>query len=478
MATSLLVALALLVSTAYFQHPFIQAYQGAGFNSESLTADISGMDSVDSLSWNGSYWLIGGGASSAKKLIKYDGGSTYTDLTADISGMDSVDSLAWNDFYWLIGGGASSAKKLIKYDGGSTYIDLTANISGMDSVDSLTWNGAYWLIGGGGSETLYKLTETEMPGINFSGYEWFARTESGVSGPGPNFWDRSGVWLDFDGNLCLKIHKGADGNWYCSSVNTSVDTLQRFGFGRYQWQITGSPEAEDPEVVFGMFNYPPADFGEDRDGTNEIDIELAKWGFNFFPFGHYTVYPPEHIPPYVNESYSFNINSGHADATHRFVWDRKFITFQSLYGHTDDDSNEIVKKVLPSQDSHRNSTYVPQKPLPVFTNLWLHKGNAPASNSDIVVKVKSFKFYPGPLITSMSHASAAVDDVVTISGDHFGSAGKATFNGKEAKDYSKRTDQEIKVKVPSGATSGNVEVSTENGTSNSKNLTIVPRPQV
>src|ERR1051325_2683275 len=64
-------------------------------------------------------------------------------------------------------------------------------------------------------------TETPTPAmdhgiIQFSGSEWEIR-DSGLSGPGPNLWDRKNVWLDENGDLHLKITHAPDG-WHCAEV--------------------------------------------------------------------------------------------------------------------------------------------------------------------------------------------------------------------------------------------------------------------
>ena len=67
-----------------------------------------------------------------------------------------------------------------------------------------------------------------------------------------------------------------------------VLTKDRSGFGRYQFWVVGRVDRLDPNVVFGLFNYPTPDIGPD--GTNEIDIEFAKWGKPEAPMGNYTVW--------------------------------------------------------------------------------------------------------------------------------------------------------------------------------------------
>jgi hypothetical protein len=104
-------------------------------------------------SWNGRYWLVGGGYLDDGILFTFDGSRTV-DLTAQIAGavpsFASVQALAWNGEYWLIGG----IGFLAKYDG-HTFVDLTHqltdSLSGRDfqAVNAVAWNGKSWLMGGG-----------------------------------------------------------------------------------------------------------------------------------------------------------------------------------------------------------------------------------------------------------------------------------------------------------------------------------------
>jgi hypothetical protein len=104
--------------------------------------------------------------------------------------------------------------------------------------------------------------------IRFAGYEWIVK--SGINrGPGPNNWNENNVWVDQGGYLHLKLTKQGN-RWY----GAEVLSRDRLGFGRYQFWIVGRVDRLDPNVVFGLFNYPTPDVGPD--GTNEIDIEFAS----------------------------------------------------------------------------------------------------------------------------------------------------------------------------------------------------------
>ena len=152
-------------------------------------------------------------------------------------------------------------------------------------------------------------TSTKAHVIRFSGYDWEVRPDS-VGGPGPNHWDAGNVTLDRQGRLHLKLtHQG--GVWHCAEVTT----LRSFGFGRYQFQVTGALDRLDPNVVFGLFDYPPPAVGPD--GTNEIDIEYSRWGDPAYFPASATVYPAHTGPEPV--SHPFPMPTGLADTTQRFT---------------------------------------------------------------------------------------------------------------------------------------------------------------
>ena len=61
-----------------------------------------------------------------------------------------------------------------------------------------------------------------------------------------------------------------NGRWQCAEVFT----VEKLGFGRYQWFVEGGIDKLDPVVVLGFFTYPDETVGPD--GTNEIDIEYTR----------------------------------------------------------------------------------------------------------------------------------------------------------------------------------------------------------
>ena len=216
--------------------------------------------------------------------------------------------------------------------------------------------------------------------IHFSGYDWEVRPDAD-GGPGPNHWDPSNVRVDTQGRLHLTLTRRG-GLWHCAEVTT----LRSFGFGRYQFQVTGALDRLDPNVVLGLFNYPPP--GGGPDGTNEIDIEYSRWGDPAALPASATIYPAHPGPASV--SHPFPMPPGLTDTTQRFLWQSDSVRIQCLRGHRDDDQQEYAQWTFRPADHQR----LPQKPLPVHINLWLMRGRAPQDGKEVEVIVNRFSFTP------------------------------------------------------------------------------------
>lgn len=230
--------------------------------------------------------------------------------------------------------------------------------------------------------------------VHFSGYDWDVRPAE-VGGPGPNHWDTHNVRVDKWGALHLKITQQA-GIWRCAEVYTK----RAFGFGRYQFQVTGPIDRMDRSVVFGLFNYPQPEIGPD--GTNEIDIEYSHWGNPAYPLGNYTVYPAHSgLPP---GSKTFPITPGTPNTTQSFVWQSGSVTFQSTAGQEKPAGQGFGLWKYAPADSEQ---YVPQKPLPVHINLWLFAGTPPRGRQEIEVVVKKFTFTPASAVSASVAASGS-----------------------------------------------------------------------
>jgi hypothetical protein len=221
----------------------------------------------------------------------------------------------------------------------------------------------------------------EAKTLRFGGYTWLVKTGESV-GPGPNRWREANAWVDRTGALHLKLSRqGA--RWYAAEVST----LEALPFGRYEVQIAGAIDRLDRNVVLGFFNYP-ADWT--LDGTNEIDIELARWGEARFPNLNFTAWPAESGLEPQGKSFEVSLRGG-TQSFHRFDWTSRRIRFESFRGTRADNRNRMAAWTFQPADP---TATVPQSPLPFHVNLWLFEGRPPANGREVEVVLRGFKVTP------------------------------------------------------------------------------------
>src|SRR5215471_19141823 len=85
--------------------------------------------------------------------------------------------------------------------------------------------------------------------ITWSGRQWKV-TSGGMAGVAKG--DPANVSIDDKGFLHLSIVE-RDGKW----TSAEVFTVERFGFGTYQWVIEGNVYDMDKSTVLGLFLYGP-----------------------------------------------------------------------------------------------------------------------------------------------------------------------------------------------------------------------------
>jgi hypothetical protein len=263
--------------------------------------------------------------------------------------------------------------------------------------------------------------------INWAGYDWWVRTSNGnPQGPGPNIFSDStqNVFVDAQGNLHLKIRKGADGKW----TSSEVDLNQSLSYGTYEWELSSRYDQFASNAVGGLFTYlsPEAVAAQTggvvgngvADTPHEIDIEFTgAWGSgNLF----YTTHDGDVPAPSVN--YKQTLAGDYT--THRFTWSPGRIEWESFNGHVAgvaDPPNPIVEQrpgAQNGQPAHRVYTgaVVPQDLTEVpIINFWLFGDNpsadGPADGAEQEMIIKSFKYTPLP--------SADFDGDGAVDGDDF-----------------------------------------------------------
>jgi hypothetical protein len=216
--------------------------------------------------------------------------------------------------------------------------------------------------------------------ISFAGYTWNVRQNSVLEGPGPNYFSGNNVWVDSNGRLHLKLSKNPNtGGWECAELYLN----KTLGYGTYQWKIDGALDKLDKNVVFGLFNYS----GNDR--YDEQDIEFSKWGVqdnnNML---NYTVWPATgSSQAHVEVTYPFSLNG--TWTTHRFKRTSNSISFKSLHGFYDTDTNVFASKTWTNPP-----TSISQLAMPVYMNLWCFKGVPPSNGQNVEIIVYDFKYIP------------------------------------------------------------------------------------
>ncbi len=165
---------------------------------------------------------------------------------------------------------------------------------------------------------------------------------------------------------------------------------QRLSFGLYEFQTIGPTGRLDPNVVLGLFNYPPPDVGPGA--TNEIDIEYARWGNARYPNGNFTLWSAREGEKSI--SHTFGVSADIEQATHRFLWLPDRIVWQALRGHAKNARDDRGEFAGWEYKPPAGSGLIPQKPLPVLVNLWLFQGKPPMDGKEAGITLARFAYYP------------------------------------------------------------------------------------
>jgi hypothetical protein len=178
----------------------------------------------------------------------------------------------------------------------------------------------------------------------------------------------------------LKIHHSpTTGGWTCAELYTDI----KFGFGTFRWFVEGAIDKFDPNIVLGLFTYGGVD------GTNEIDIEAARWGrrepeaSNLF----YTVYPRSLGVAPVSAGKYITLQGTYT--THQFTWLPDHVASQGQHGF----QNSSTPNIFFSYETPRNfSSHMPYISAPLHMNLWLFQGRPPIDGQEVEIIIHDFKY--------------------------------------------------------------------------------------
>lgn len=215
--------------------------------------------------------------------------------------------------------------------------------------------------------------------LTWKGRSWQV-SSGGIAGVCPG--DPTNVNVDAAGNLHLKVAR-INGAWSAAEVFTT----EKLGFGTYQWQVDGPIDTFDKNVVLGLFSYGPQ-AGVGADGTNEIDIEYARWGQANGSNGDWTNYPASGST--IGElRYSFSL-AGATLSTSRLVWTSTRIADFLFAGLQPVDGMDGLIRTWTYMP--QNATVnIPQQPLPLGMNLWCF-GAPPSDGNPVEIVIRDLTF--------------------------------------------------------------------------------------
>ena len=215
--------------------------------------------------------------------------------------------------------------------------------------------------------------------IKWKGYDWNV-TQGGMAGVAAG--SQANVSIDAAGYLHLRIAKNS-GVWTASELFSA----QTLGFGSYQWQLEGPVDTFDKQIVLGLFPYGPT-AGIGADGTNEIDIEWARWGQATGENVSFTNYPASG-KTVGTKAYQASLGGG-TSSTARFTWSSQYIESAVLKGYQalGSETGLLAKwRYAPANPS----TNIPQQALPLGMNLWCFEA-PPTDGQDLEIVVRDFQF--------------------------------------------------------------------------------------
>ncbi len=141
------------------------------------------------------------------------------------------------------------------------------------------------------------------------------------AGPGPNAFDPASIFVDYSGQLHLRITRGDDGRWHSAEVY-SVDP---FGYGTFDFELGSRVDQLDRNVVLGRFIDPTGS----QDGLHEIDVEITRWANGANRNLNFAVHPAVAMKRTDNIT-DVEWNSASAASLHRFQWSPGSVRFQSF----------------------------------------------------------------------------------------------------------------------------------------------------
>jgi hypothetical protein len=152
--------------------------------------------------------------------------------------------------------------------------------------------------------------------IRFAGHDWEVKAnEQSRVGPGPNYFARTGVYVDGEGmHLRAEVRNG---RLYCAEVIS----VESFGFGTYGFEVGAGATRLDSKLVLGLFTWSDDPQYDHR----EIDMELSRWGLPDNKNAQFVVQP--YTTP--GNIFRFVIPYGESAFNYTFTWEAEQVMFEA-----------------------------------------------------------------------------------------------------------------------------------------------------
>lgn len=193
-----------------------------------------GPSTMNTVKWNGSYWLAGGSGASinANNLLQSSNGSSWS-YANPTTMMSSIQGLAWNGYKWVAVGTDPVVSSILYTDTNGLWQQTTNAFTSRQGND-VTTNGRIWVAVGNGSSGLDSAIK----------YSYDALSWSNVVGPqlsttitiawnGDKF-----IAGGSNGNSSNVVYSFDGVNWTYSGANVAQQATSLLWDGS-QWSLTG-----------------------------------------------------------------------------------------------------------------------------------------------------------------------------------------------------------------------------------------------
>ncbi|HVG38898.1 MAG TPA: hypothetical protein VM870_06400 [Pyrinomonadaceae bacterium] len=230
-------------------------------------------------------------------------------------------------------------------------------------------------VGGGvltvATEKGREVTPAPAKTIQFSGYDWVARSADSDRGGWVNAYDPANAWTDENGFLHLRIAKRA-GRW----TGAEVRLARSLGYGSYSFVVHEIAHLP-PTVVLGMFTWDDTIADPNH---RELDIEITRWGDPASKNAQYVV-QPYYVPTNV-----VRFTAPPGTLTHSFHWEQGRAAFKTVRGNgagAKAVADHVFTSGIPTSGGES-----------VHLNLYIFGQDKDSVQNEVEVVVEKFQYLP------------------------------------------------------------------------------------